>query len=96
MWDGSPTNNCVERAGGQRGGCNAHGRRRLVEALRGGDERAADALTLITTCKKLGIDPRGYLRAALARILAGDKDLEALLPERDATSSSTTAQARAA
>lgn len=211
MCDGSPTNNCVERAGGQRGGCNAHGRRRLVEALRGGDERAAeglalygaifhvdaeskrlgetleqrfvrrqkqsaplvealrswvlrrrldvepksalgkaigylhrqwkrltaflrdptmeltnneverdlrrwvlarktwmfvghdqsaqraaDALTLITTCKKLGIDPRSYLRAALARILAGEKDLATLLPERYATSSSAAAQARAA
>ena len=196
MCDGSPTNNCVERAGGQRGGCNAHGRRKLVEALRGGDERAAEgialyaaifhvdaeskrlgesieqrfarrqqlsaplvaelrawidrrlldvepksplgralgylhrqwkrltaflrdptmeltnneverdlrrwvldrktwlfvgndesarraaaALTLITTCKKMGVEPRRYLREALARILAGEKDLARLLPE---------------
>ena len=36
MCDGSATNNCVERAGGKRGGCNAHARRGLVEALRGG------------------------------------------------------------
>ncbi|MGH7344522.1 MAG: IS66 family transposase [Candidatus Rokuibacteriota bacterium] len=206
MCDGSPTNNCVERAGGRRGGCNAHGRRKLVEALRGGDarateglsiygaifhvdaeskrlgetiaerfarrqkesaplvdalrawidqrrldvepksplgkaigylhrqwkrltaflrdpmmeltnneverdlrrwvldrktwlfvgheksaQRAADALTLITTCKKLGIEPRRYLRETLARILAGEKDLAALLPERYVTS--TTAPA---
>jgi transposase len=203
MCDGSATNNCVERAGGRRGGCNAHGRRKLVEALRGGDERAveglalygaifhvdaeskrlgetieqrfarrqsesaplvdelgawverrrldvepksplgkaigylhrqwkrltaflrdptmeltnneverdlrrwvldrktwffvghdrsaeraADALTLITTCKKLGVDPRRYLRDTLAKLLAGEKDLAALLPERYVTSNS--------
>jgi transposase len=196
MCDGSATNNCVERAGGERGGCNAHARRKLVEALRGGDQRAlaglelfakifhvdaeskragesivqrlerrqresapfveqlrawvaerrgdvepkstlgkalnyidkqwhrltrfmhdpvmeltnndverglrtwvldrktwmfcgheqsarraADALTIITTCKNLGIDPRCYIRDTLRRILEGEKDLEALLPE---------------
>ena len=196
MCDASPTNNCVERAGGRRGGCNAHGRRGLVEALRGGDRRAlvgielfaaifaidseskrlgesiderfsrrqrdgtsrveelrlwvalrrqdvepkspfgkalgylhrqwhrltafmrdplmemtnneverdlrrwvlnhktwffvghelsarraADALTLLTTCRKMGAEPRRYLREALARILAGEKSLSALLPE---------------
>ena len=47
MCDGSPTNNCVEKkAGGQRGGCNAHGRRGLVEALRLGDARAVEGLVL--------------------------------------------------
>jgi transposase len=196
MCDGSATNNLIERAGATRGGCNAHARRKLVEALRCGDERAsaglelfakifhieaeskrafdtlaqrfarrqehsapvvaelecwikqriedvepkstlgravryirkqwqrltqfmrdplmeltnneverdlrtwvldrktwlfcghddsarraADALTIITTCKKLGIDPRSYIRDTLERILAGDKDLAALLPE---------------
>jgi transposase len=196
MCDGSATNNCVERAGGQRGGCNAHGRRKLVEALRLGDgralpgissyaaifhidaesarcgesieqrfarrqsesaplveklriwvkerradvepksalgkalnymhrqwhrltafmrdplmeltnneverdirrwvlnrktwlfvghdisaRRAADALTIITTCKKFGINPRVYFRETLAKILAGEKSLIALLPE---------------
>ena len=196
MCDASPTNNCVERAGGRRGGCNAHGRRGLVEALRGGDRRAlegieifatifavdsestrlgesieerfarrqrdctsrvealrlwvelrrpevepksilgkalgylqrqwhrltafmrdplmemtnneverdlrrwvlnrktwffvghelsarraADALTLLTTCRKMGIEPRRYLRETLAKILAGEKKLVALLPE---------------
>lgn len=196
MCDGSPTNNVVERAGGQRGGCNAHARRKLVEALRGGDaraaeglaiygaifhvdaeskrlgetlaqrfarrqtesaprvdelrawldqrrqevepksplgnalgylhrqwtrltaflrdptmeltnneverdlrrwvldrktwyfvghdesaRRAADALTLITTCKKFGIEPRRYLRETVRKILAGEKDLTTLLPE---------------
>jgi transposase len=199
MCDGSATNNCVERGGAHRGGCNAHGRRRLVEALRGGDaraveglqlyaaifhvdaesqrrgetpserfarrqrdsaplveslrswvdrrradvepksalgkalgylhrqwprltaflrdplmeltnneverdirrwvlnrktwlfvghdasaRRAANALTLLTTCKKFGIDPRRYLRDTLAKILAGEKDLTALLPESHA------------
>jgi transposase len=196
MCDGSPTNNCVERAKGRRGGCNSHSRRKLVEALRGGDaravegiqiyaaifhvdaeskrlgetiderfarrqresvplvdklrawvdlrrsdveprsalgkalgymhrqwprltaflreplmeltnnevegdlrrwvldrktwmfvghdtsaRRAANALTLITTCKKHGIEPRRYLFDTLTRILDGEKDLEALLPE---------------
>jgi transposase len=196
MCDGSPTNNCVERAGARRGGCNSHARRKLVEALRGGDARAveginiygaifhvdaessrlgesaaqrfarrekesaplidelrgwvdrrradveprsalgkalgyihrqwkrltaflrdphmeltnneverdlrrwvldrktwlfvghdesarhaADALTLITTCRKLGLEPRRYIRDTLARILAGEKSLAALLPE---------------
>lgn len=47
MCDGSPTNNCVEDdAGGQRGGCNAHGRRGLVLALRLGDARAVEGLEL--------------------------------------------------
>lgn len=196
MCDGSPTNNCVERADGKRGGCNSHGRRGLVAALRGGDvraargielyarlfkveadaseandtlearfarrqeksapiveelrmwieesraevepksllgkalgymwrqwkrltaflrdpkmevsnneverdlrrwvldrktwyfvgheasaHRAANALSLLTTCRKMGIDPRRYLRATLAKILAGERDLSALLPE---------------
>lgn len=196
MCDGSPTNNCVERAGGQRGGCNAHARRGLVKALRLGDaravrglklfaelfhvdaeskrlgesieerfarrqtesapivdeleawtdamrdevepkselgkalgyirrqwprltkflrdprmdltnneverdlrrwvldrktwmfvghdtsaRRAADALTLLTTCRKMGIEPRRYLRETLAKILAGEKDPIALAPE---------------
>jgi transposase len=196
MCDGSPTNNCVERAGAKRGGCHAHARRGLVGALRSGDHRAveglrvyaklfhvdaeskragesveqrlarrrrdsapliaelkawvetaigdaepksdlgkalryiqrqwsrltrflddplmeltnneverdlrtwvldrktwlfcghdasarraADALTIITTCKKLGHDPRSYIRDTLKRILDGEKDLNALLPE---------------
>jgi transposase len=52
--------------------------------LRGHDQsarRAADALTIITTCKKLGHDPRRYIRDTLKRLLAGEKDLNALLPE---------------
>jgi len=196
MCDGSPTNNCVERAGGKRGGCNSHARRGLVEALRLGDaraveglelfaqifhvdaeskrlgenvqqrferrqresaplveklrrwvevkraevepksklgkalgyilrqwkrltafmrdpvmdmtnneverdlrrwvlnrktwlfvgheisaRRAADALSLLTTCRKMGVEPRRYLRDTLAKILAGEKNLAALLPE---------------
>jgi transposase len=206
MCDGSATNNCVERAGAKRGGCNAHGRRKLVEALRGGDARAAEgltiygalfhveaeskrlgesidqrfarrlkdsvpladslhawvesrrlevepksklgealgylhrqwkrltaflrdplnevegdlrrwvldrqtwlfvghdqsahraaaALTLITTCKKLGIPARTYLRDTLAKILAGEKDLTALLPETYAAARAEAAHAKAA
>jgi transposase len=196
MCDGSPTNNCVERAGGQRGGCNAHARRGLVKALRLGDaravrgldlfaklfhvdaeskrlgesiaerfarrktesvaiveelkawkdtmrdevepkselgqalgyihrqwsrltaflrdprmdltnneverdlrrwvlnrktwmfvghdtsaRRAVDALTLLTTCRKMGVEPRRYLRETLAKLLAGERDPVALAPE---------------
>jgi len=47
--------------------------------------RAADALTLLTTCRKMGINPRAYLRETLAKILAGEKSLAALLPETYAT-----------
>jgi len=211
MCDGSPTNNGVERAGGQRGGCNSHSRRRLVEALRLGDaravegielyaqifhvdaeskrlgeqvearfarrqhesaplveklrrwvelrrsevepksalgkalgylhrqwkrltafmrdplmdltnneverdlrrwvlnrktwlfvgheisaRRAADALTLLTTCRKMGIEPRRYLRDTLAKILAGEKDLAALLPENYSPTVPVTAASDAA
>ena len=210
MCDGSPTNNCVERAGGARGGCNAHARRGLVFALRGGDARAtrglelfgalfhidaeskrlgenlevrfarrqresapqaeelrqwvaerrqdveprsalgkalgyidrqwprltaflrdprmemtnnevesglrrwvldrktwlfvghelsarrtADALTLLTTCRKMGIEPRRYLRETLAKLLAGEKDLAALLPETHAAQLAAAKQQRA-
>jgi hypothetical protein len=48
--------------------------------------RTADALTLLTTCKKMGIDPRAYLRDTLAKILAGEKSLVALVPETYAAS----------
>jgi transposase len=196
MCDGSATNNGVERAGGARGGCHAHARRYLVEALRGGDlrarrgvelyaaifhveaeskrrgesleerfarrqresapavealrqwreeqravvepksalgkalgylrrqwtrltaflrdprmeltnneverdlrrwvlarktwlfvghdtnaGRAAAALSLLTTCRKMRIEPRRYLRETLAKILAGERDVIALWPE---------------
>jgi hypothetical protein len=47
--------------------------------------RAADALTIITTCRKFGLDPRRYIRDTLAKILAGEKNLSALLPETYAT-----------
>lgn len=48
--------------------------------------RAADALTILTTCKKMGINPRAYLRDTLAKILAGEKSLAALLPDTYASS----------
>jgi len=57
--------------------------------------RAADALTLLTTCRKMGVEPRRYLREALAKILAGEKKLSALLPETYA-SAADAAGARAA
>jgi len=46
MCDGANANNCVERAAVTRGGCNAHARRKLVEALRCGDTRAIEGLEL--------------------------------------------------
>jgi transposase len=58
--------------------------------------RAADALTLIRTCKRMGINPRAYLRDTLAKILAGEKNLTALLPETYATSRADHAPAVAA
>jgi len=212
MCDGSPTNNCVDRAGARRGGCNAHARRKLALALRLGDaraieglsiyagifhvdaeslrlgesvearfarrhtdatplverlrawvdaqrgevepktplgqalgymhrqwkrlteflrdplmdltnneverdlrrwvldrkvwmfvghdasaKRAADALTIITTCKKFGVEPRSYIRDTLAKLLAGEKNLETLLPENYVSrAATTTARADAA
>jgi transposase len=196
MCDGSATNNFIERAGGKRGGCNAHARRKLVLALRMGDlralpgiqiyaelfhvdaeslragetiaqrldrrksesallvtklrewidaqlrvvepksllgkalsyhhrqwsrltaflhnahmeltnneverdlrrwvldrktwlfvgndtsgKRAANALSLLATCRKFGIEPRKYLRDTLEKLLAGETDLTQLLPE---------------
>lgn len=44
-------------------------------------QHAANALSLLATCRKMGIDPRKYLRDTLAKILAGEKSLTALLPE---------------
>lgn len=196
MCDGAATNNCVDRNGAARGGCNSHARRKLADALRSGDvraldglelfarifhidaeskrahetidqrfarrqretapivhelkvwtrarlddveprsilgkavryierqwhrltafmrdprmelsnneverdlrpwvldrkvwmfcghdvsaQRAAAAMTIITTCKKMGIDPRRYMRDTLRRLVAGEKDLSVLLPE---------------
>jgi hypothetical protein len=58
--------------------------------------RAANALSLITTCKKMGVAPRAYFRVALARLLAGEKKLEALLPETFAAELAARASADAA
>jgi hypothetical protein len=56
----------------------------------------AAALTLITTCKKFGIPARNYLRDTLAKILAGENDLTALLPETYAAARAEAARAKAA
>jgi len=45
--DGTSVTNCIERAGGKRPGCMAHGRRRFVEAARTGDTIALEGLRLI-------------------------------------------------
>lgn len=44
-------------------------------------KRAAAALTLVMTCRRLGIDVRRYLRDTLRRLLAGEKDASLLWPE---------------
>ena len=44
-------------------------------------KRTAAALTIIRTCKLLGIDPRAYLRFVVRLILAGEKDASKLWPE---------------
>jgi transposase len=45
--DGTSVTNCIERAGGKRPGCMSHGRRRFVEAARGGDLLALEGVRLI-------------------------------------------------
>src|SRR5204863_307944 len=45
--DGTSVTNCIERAGGKRPGCMGHGRRRFVEAARGGDLLALEGVRLI-------------------------------------------------
>jgi len=45
--DGTNITSFLERAGGQRPGCWSHGRRRLVEAARGGDKIALEGLKKI-------------------------------------------------
>jgi transposase len=45
--DGTSITSFLERAGGKRPGCWAHGRRRLVEAARGGDQIALEGLRKI-------------------------------------------------
>jgi transposase len=45
--DGTSTTTFIERAGGQRPGCWAHGRRRLVECARTGDRIAMEGLRMI-------------------------------------------------
>jgi transposase len=45
--DGTSITSFLERAGGKRPGCWSHGRRRLVEAARGGDHDALDGLRII-------------------------------------------------
>ena len=72
------TNNEVERD------LRTHVLNRKTWYFCGDDEsarRMANALTLIITCRKLGISPRAYLRDALTRLLRGDKDLDAMMPD---------------
>lgn len=45
--DGTSVTSFLERAGGKRPGCWSHGRRRLVEAARGGDSLALDGMRII-------------------------------------------------
>jgi len=51
--DGTSITSFIERAGGKRPGCWAHGRRRFVEAARSGDKLALQALHLIAPLFKI-------------------------------------------
>jgi transposase len=44
-------------------------------------KRAAAALTIVRTCRLLGVDARAYLRTVVRRLLAGEKDAATLWPE---------------
>jgi len=46
--DGTNVTSFLERAGGRRPGCWSHGRRRLAEAARGGDQLALEGLRIIS------------------------------------------------
>lgn len=70
-------------------------RRRRCAIGTGVSERARES-THARRCKRLGIHPRAYLRDTLAKILAGEKDLTALLPETYAASLAERAPAVAA
>lgn len=56
--DGTSVTNFIERAGGKRPGCWAHGRRRFVEAARASDGIALQALHLIAPLFKIERDSR--------------------------------------
>lgn len=56
--DGTSVMNCIEQAGGKRPGCWSHGRRRLVEAARGGDQVALEALHKIAPLFKVERDSK--------------------------------------
>ena len=44
-------------------------------------KRTAAALTVIRTCKLLGVNPRAYLRVTLRKLLGGEKSAASLWPE---------------
>jgi transposase len=47
--DGTSVTNCIEKAGGKRPGCWSHARRRFVDAAKGGDLDALEALRMMRT-----------------------------------------------
>lgn len=59
-------------------------------------KRTAAALTIIRTCKLLGIDPRAYLRFVVRLILAGEKDASKLWPENFAAQQAQASKQNAA
>ncbi len=74
MCDGSPTNNGVDRAGGTRGGCHAHARRKLVEALRRGDTRAAPAIALYADLFHVEADSKRHGETLAERLVRRARD----------------------
>jgi transposase len=82
MCDGSPTNNVVEAedgCGAIRGGCWAHARRKLVAALRGGDERAIPAIEIIGAIFHVDAESKRAGESAEQRLLRRQRDSAPLM-----------------
>ena len=74
--DGTNITTFIERAGGKRPGCWSHGRRRLVEAARGGDQIAMEGLEKIA----------GLFRIEKQSAMAGDTFAERLVRRKEHSS----------
>jgi transposase len=59
-------------------------------------ERTAAGLTIVRTCRLLGVDPRAYLKVVVRRLLAGEKDPAKLWPENFAAEYAATKATTAA
>jgi len=84
------TNNAVERE------LRTHVLNRKTWLFCGSEQsarRTAAGLSIVRTCRLLGIEPRAYLRFVVRRILAGERDPTVLWPENFATKTAATTTA---